>query len=56
MHSRPAMEEQPDAVSIARRAVVSRRLFFSHRIARPLLFLALLEIFFTLLVARLRSS
>jgi hypothetical protein len=56
VHSRPAMEEQPDAVSIARRAVVSRRLFFSHRIARPLLFLALLEIFFTLIFAVLPDT
>lgn len=38
------MESPDEAISIAQRAVVSRRLFFSHRIARPLFFLSMIEI------------
>lgn len=45
------MESGEDTVSIARRAVVSRRLFFSHRIIRPLVFLLGLEVFLLLVFA-----
>ena len=47
------MESNEETVSVARRAVVSRRLFFSHRIARPMFILAVVECFSTFIFAAL---
>ena len=50
------MELPDEPISIARRAVVSRRLFFSHRIARPMFFLSMIEIICALAFASIPDA
>lgn len=45
------MDDDDEVVTLARRAVVSRRLFFSHRIARPMFFMGLADVFVAFIFA-----